>query len=235
MMPIPQIKKTMALFCAALSVPALAAEQPVQVGAFSSIVTSVADVTVKVGPATSVVLKGDPSELAKMDVTVENGRLKISPKRKPGSGWQRYYDVKNVSARVTTPTLTGASVAGSGDIFVSGINARKFVAAIGGAGTLTSLDAKVDALELSIGGSGTIVMAGTCDSVDVSVGGSGTVKAQKMRCKSADISIGGSGDVQVSASDSVDSSIAGSGDVVIYGNPKNRNKSVVGSGNVSYQ
>jgi hypothetical protein len=234
-MPVSQSLKIMLAFCVAISVPAIAAEQPVKVGSFSSVTTSVADVTIKVGPAPSVVLIGEPSELAKMEVTVKNGDLIISPKRKPGMGWNRSYDVKNISARVTTPALSRATVAGSGDMFISGINTKSFEAAIGGAGTLTSLDAKVDALEMSIGGSGTIAMAGVCSKLEVNVGGSGTVKAQKMRCKSAEINIGGSGDVQVFASESADSSIAGSGDVIIYGNPKNRNKSIAGSGNVSYQ
>ncbi len=214
--------------------PACAApkEQSVSVAAFNKLSTSSVDVAVKVGPVQSVVLIGEPEELAKIDVVVDAGRLKIRPKKR--SGWSSY-SIRNVSARVTTPYLMAAEVGGSGDIFATGVNSRKFEVAIGGSGSFSSFDMKVNDIDLSIGGSGDIEIAGSCKSADISIGGSGSVKAQKLLCQSADISIGGSGDVKAFASKSVDTSIAGSGDVVIYGNPAQRQKSIVGGGSVVYQ
>lgn len=218
-----------------LASPVIAAptEQPVTVGAFNALSTTSVDVAVKVGPAQSVVLIGEPAELAKLEVVVEKQQLKIRPK-KTGLGW-RTYDVKNVKARVTVPTLVEAGVAGSGGIFATGINAKEFEVNIGGSGSFSSYDAKVGKIDLAIGGSGNIEIAGSCMSADISVGGSGSVQAQKLLCQAAEVSIGGSGDVKVFASKSVETSVAGSGDVVVYGNPAQRKKSIAGSGSVTYK
>jgi hypothetical protein len=209
-------------------------EQAYSTKPFTSVSTSSINMAVKVGPAASVILIGEPAELAKVDVVVEKDRLKIRPKRKSPGSW-RTYDVRGVSARITTPFLKSADVGGSGDIFVTGINSKSFEVAIGGSGSFTSFDAKVADIDMAIGGSGTIEIAGTCQSAEISIGGSGTVKAQKLMCASAEISIGGSGDVAIHASKSVETSIAGSGDVIVYGNPGQREKSIAGSGTVTFK
>ncbi len=212
-----------------------AKEMTVPVGAFTKLLTTSIDVAVKVGPAASVVLIGDPEELAKTNVVVKDGKLLLQPKKLGGVGWNRYASLKNVSARVTVPYLSAAEVAGSGDIFATGVNAKKFDVAIGGSGSFSSFDVKTNDVDITIGGSGSIEMAGSCAKADISIGGSGEVKAQKLLCQSVEISIGGSGDVEAFASKSVDTSIAGSGDVQIYGNPAQRQKSIAGGGTVEYK
>jgi Putative auto-transporter adhesin, head GIN domain len=222
-------------FVAGFAMPAAFAapvERTLTVPGFTAVMTAGVDVSVTVGPATSLVVTGEPAELAKLEVVVEKGELKLQPKRK---GWYNGSgSLKGISARVTTPSLAEASIAGSGSMTATGINAKNFEVSIGGSGSFTGMDAKVDKADLSIGGSGSITMSGACKTADISIGGSGKVRAAALKCSKLDVSIGGSGDVEAYASDAADTSIAGGGDVMIYGNPKKRDKSIAGGGNVTY-
>jgi hypothetical protein len=231
--------KTKLIFAALASAgiaaaPANAApvERALTVPGFTAVSTAGVDVSIKVGSATSLVVIGEAAELAKLEVVVEKGELKLRPKNR---GWSWTSEgLKNVSARITTPSLTEANIAGSGSIVATGINSKKFEVSIGGSGSFTSTDARVDKADLSIGGSGNITIGGACQSADISIGGSGKVRASTLKCSRVDVSIGGSGDVEAYATEFADTSIAGGGDVAIYGNPKKRDKSIAGGGNVTY-
>ncbi len=223
-----------ALISLALASSASAAERSVAVGPFTKFTTVSVDTTLKVGPAPSLILTGPADQLLKVVVEQKNGALTLRPQRKAGALWGNDADISDVKATVTTARLSAVSVAGSGDVIVSGVNARRFTMEIGGSGSITANDAIADVFDGSIGGSGSLNLAGTCGKADFSIGGSGNVNAEKLLCKTLDVSIGGAGKVKAYASMASDVSVAGSGDVTIFGNPKKREKSVAGSGEVTY-
>jgi Putative auto-transporter adhesin, head GIN domain len=234
MRPTPLILSFLSITLATSHASAAPVERTLTLPGFTAVGTSGVDVDIKVGPASSVVVKGEPAELAKLEVIVEKGELKFRPRRDI-RGWNwRSNGPNNVTARVTTPTLREASIGGSGSIVATGINAKKFDIEIGGSGSFTSQDARIDEADLSIGGSGNITLGGTCKKADIEIGGSGKVRARDFKCSDVEIDIGGSGDVEAFASQSVDTSIAGGGDVAIYGNPPTRRKSIAGSGSITY-
>ena len=104
-----------------------------------------------------------------------------------------------------------ASMAGSGTILLSGVEAQK--------------------VTLNIAGSGLIQVAGTCSAVRADIGGSGDINAADLACQDGRAAILGSGDIKLWVTGSLDAKIAGSGNVSYYGAPQ-VTSSITGSGNL---
>jgi hypothetical protein len=189
------------------------------------------NVIVQVGKAMSVKAVGDTAILDRLEIEVVDGDLRIGRKRRNGVhfNWG-----KNSGAvvTVTLPVLTGASVAGSGDMDVDHAEAQKFSASVAGSGSLKVGALKADRLNVSIAGSGNANFAtGTAADAGMSIAGSGNVDAAGLAARTADISIAGSGDVKAGVSERADVSILGSGDVDIIGDAQCK-VSKMGSGDV---
>ena len=91
--------------------------------------------------------------------------------------------------------------------------------AIAGSADVVAPNLACGTFSVSVAGSGSFDLGGTCDALDVSIAGSGDVDAGDLAVARADVSIAGSGDVLVNATDALDVSIAGSGDVEYLGDP----------------
>lgn len=201
-----------------------------QVGAFDKIeVAGPYDVKVTTGGQPGASAKGGSALLDETDVVVENGTLKIMPKKHKGIriGWR---SGKAVFA-VTTASINEAAIAGSGGIDVDKI-AGDFAGDVAGSGDLKVGAIAGGKLKFSIAGSGGITAAGTADSVDLNIAGSGDIDTGNVAAKTADVSIAGSGNVRAKASETAKVSIMGSGDVDISGGAK-CSISKAGSGNVT--
>jgi hypothetical protein len=239
---------------AATSAFAAPETKTIPIADFTAIETTDVAVSLQVGPSTSLIVTGDPAELARLEVIVKNGELRLRPKqtRRFFGFWSD--SLKNVSARITTPRLQRAAISGDGDMVVKGINSKSFDVDISGAGRFTSADARADKLDVSISGSGDVILSkaradifdisisgsgnvtldGACKTADIGISGSGTIRTRALQCSTVEIGIAGSGDVEAFASQSADTRISGGGDVLIYGNPAQRNKRILGGGSVSY-
>ena len=201
-----------------------------QVGAFEKLaVSGPYDVNVVSGGAPGVSAKGGSNLLDETEVVVENGTLKIRPKKRSGIhfNWNHGKAVFTVNAAA----LHGAEIAGSGGINVDKV-AGDFDGAVAGSGDLKLASIAGGKIKLAIAGSGGIDAAGKADSVELSIGGSGDIRASGLTSRTADVSIAGSGNIAANASESADVSIAGSGDVDISGGAK-CSVSKMGSGNVN--
>jgi hypothetical protein len=202
-----------------------------QIAAFDRIeVSGPYEVKVTTGGAPGASATGGDKLLDDTEVLVENGVLKIRPKKKGGISfhWGKRGTAKFT---VTTAMLHGAAIAGSGGISVDKVDGD-FKGAIGGSGDLDVAAISGGAVDLTIGGSGSISAAGTAQSTNIKIGGSGEVDASGLAAKAASVAIGGSGNAKASASETAKISIAGSGDVAITGGAK-CNVSKAGSGNVT--
>jgi hypothetical protein len=176
------------------------------------------NVIVTVGAAPSVRAEGDSKLIERLEVTVENGELKIGTKDRKGLSWNS--NRKGLTIHVTAPSLAGAAVAGSGDIKVDRVEGKSFSASIGGSGNIDLASLKVDEAAFAIGGSGNIKAVGTAQSSSASIGGSGDLDLAALQTQRSKVSIAGSGNVSARASDSADISIVGSGDVTVAGGAK---------------
>lgn len=200
-----------------------------QVGAFDKIaVAGPYEVNVVTGGKGGVTAKGGENLLEETEVVVEDGTLKIKPKKKRGISWN-WRGGKAVFT-VNAAAIRGAAIAGSGGINVDKV-AGDFEGDVAGSGDLKLASVAGGAIKLAIAGSGGVEAAGKADSVDVSIAGSGDIRAGSLASRTADVSIAGSGNVAINASETADVSIMGSGEVDVSGGAK-CSVSKAGSGNV---
>ena len=189
-----------------------------QVGAFDKIeVAGPYEVNVVSGGQGAISAKGGEHLLAETEVVVENGTLKIMPKKRKGMRWN-WKGGKTVFT-VNAAALRGAAIVGSGGINVDRV-AGDFEADVAGSGDLRLASVEGGKINFDIAGSGNIRAAGKADSIDISIAGSGDVDTRGLATRRADVSIAGSGNVTANASEIADVSIMGSGDVEISGGAK---------------
>ncbi len=182
-----------------------------QVGAFDKVaVAGPYEVNVVTGGQGGITATGGENLLDETEVVVEDGTLKIKPKKQKGFHWS-WRGGKAVFT-VNAAAIHGAAIAGSGGINVDKV-AGDFDGDVAGSGDLKLASVEGGKVKLAIAGSGGIDAAGKADSVDISIAGSGDIRVGGLASRTADVSIAGSGNVDANASESADVSIMGSGDV----------------------
>lgn len=210
-----------------VTAPASAAERAFPVTAFDRIVVSTSsDVEVMTGRAPSVVASGEPGDLERLDIRVEGDQLVIGTRKGSLGGWSR----KAVKIQVTTATLAGAVVSGSGDITVDRVQGP-FSGRISGSGDLQLASLDSPTVSLAISGSGTMKAAGTCGSGTISISGSGNIDAAGLKCRTAKANISGSGNVTLAATEAADLRVTGSGNISLTGGARCTTSST-GSGTI---
>ncbi|MEA3009062.1 MAG: hypothetical protein QOJ91_754 [Sphingomonadales bacterium] len=201
------------------------------VGAFEKIsLTGSPNVVVTVGGVPSVRAEGDSALLEKLEIKVENGVLKLGYKKGNWSfGWRK--DHGPVTIHVSAPSLTGAEVAGSGDMKIDKVEGGDFAGEIAGSGEIQLASLRARNASFSIAGSGGVTANGSAEMADFSIAGSGDVHAAGLQVKRAKVSIAGSGNVETRATEAANIDIMGSGDAIVTGGAKcSVNK--MGSGDV---
>ncbi len=204
-----------------------------KVGNFQKIeVAGPYDVQVRTGTNPSVSASGSEKLLERTAVEVKGDRLVIRPEH--SGGWFHIGWSTSGKARftITVPQLSGATIAGSGDISVDKVQGDRFEGTVAGSGGLDVAAMNVQTLKLAIAGSGSAKAAsGKAQSAVYDIAGSGDVDAGGVQTQQAKVSIAGSGSVKAHATATADVSIMGSGDVDVAGGAK-CNVSKAGSGDV---
>jgi hypothetical protein len=201
------------------------------VGSFEKIsLAGSSNVIVTVGGAPSVRAEGDSAMLEKLEIKVEGGTLRIGYKKGNwGFGWRK--DHGPVTVHVSVPSLTGAEVAGSGDMKIDKVAGGDFTGEIAGSGEIQLASLNARNASFAIAGSGAVTAAGSAETADFSIAGTGDVHAGGLQVKRAKVSVAGSGNVETKAVESANIDIMGSGDVIVTGGAKcSVNK--MGSGDV---
>lgn len=202
-----------------------------QLAAFDRIeVSGPYDVKVAIGGAPSASATGGGTLLDETDVLVEDGILKIRPKKKNGVRWN-WGRGGRADFTIGTAALRKAAIAGSGVIAVDKV-VGDFAGDVAGSGNLALASVNGGAVQLEIAGSGRISAFGKARSAAIDIAGSGNVDTAALAVRTADVSIAGSGNVKANASDTADVSIVGSGNVAISGGAK-CSIDKVGGGNVT--
>jgi len=190
------------------------------------------DVEVRTGANPSVSAQGGEKLLKRTVVEVDGNKLVIRPERNHSFfnfGWGSH---GKASFTVTVPQLSGATIAGSGDIHVDKVAAQNFEGTVAGSGGLDVGSMEVQQLKLAIAGSGGVKAgAGKAQSAKYEIAGSGDIDASAVQAQDLKVSIAGSGGVKAHSSGTADVSIMGSGDVDVAGGAK-CNVSKAGSGSV---
>lgn len=178
------------------------------------------------GPDYSIRIEAESNLMQYIEVERDGAELEIGVKDgynlKPTTGIKVY---------VTAPSFDGLSIAGSGSIrSETKISGNDIDLSISGSGSML-LDVQSPKISTDISGSGSVLLSGATRSFDASINGSGDVKAFNLLSETAEVDINGGGNVEVAASRELDVEISGSGDVVYRGNPSVKT-SKHGSGSV---
>ncbi|MFN8397685.1 MAG: head GIN domain-containing protein [Bacteroidia bacterium] len=175
-----------------------------------------------------------------------------------GGVWKIKFDecVRNegqLSIDITLPTLTEASISGSGNIVSNDTfpGADELKVSIAGSGSIdiiasaTTVESSIagsgdihlyteaSTVRASIAGSGDQYLTGSSDFLEVDIAGSGNIRAYDLPCVNGDVSITGSGDCEIQVSDHLNVTITGSGSVRYKGSPT-MDTNITGSGSVKH-
>jgi hypothetical protein len=198
-------------------------------GAFNAVQTLGPDNIIFVtGNSFSIKAEGNAKAVATLRYKIEDDAIIIG--REKGNWFGE--ESKGVTVTITAPTLSAASLAGSGDFTADKMTGDDVEVKIAGSGSLNVANVEAKKLEAQIAGSGGAVISGKAESADFSVLGSGSIDAQKLTVTDAETSIAGSGDVRVNATGKVKAKVAGSGDITVTGGATCESKSM-GSGDIS--
>ncbi len=162
-------------------------------------------VIVRVGAPKSVVIRGDDNLLRLIRTKVADGSLVIS---QAGD----FNSHRGIQVDVTTPSLEGATLSGTGDLAVTGVRANRF---------------KVD-----LSGAGRLEVSGTAKRVDASLTGVGDARLGRLLSSDTHVVVSGTGSATVAATKSLDASVSGTGSITYHGTPQHIKTSVTGTGAV---
>ncbi len=165
-------------------------------------------VNITAGPDYAIRAEGDSDMLDRLDIRRDGTTLRI--------GRQSGISVRSTPVRihVTMPAIHQATVAGSGDLLIDRVRGD-FVGTVAGSGDMKIAVLNGGTTTFDVGGSGSIVAAGTVDRLSLSVAGSGDIDASRLRATGADVSIAGSGDVMANVTGPATVSMVGSGSATL--------------------
>jgi len=176
-------------------------------------VGGVYELDVRVGGDFSVAVSGAPEEMARIEIVVEDGVLRLGQEERRRGERPRWRN-RGLTVKIAMPALNELRVSGVADADVAGVDAEAFSARLSGVGEID--------------------IAGTCRFLSARVSGVGELDAEELRCAEVDVSISGVGEARVYGSESVDARVSGIGAISIYGSPSDvhKDKSLLANINV---
>jgi hypothetical protein len=186
-----------------------------------------ARVEVRQGDTESVTVEADENLLPLIATDVKRGSLEIKPVNR-----RQHLESKAIRIVVQARKIEGLEVGGSGTITADALRAAgKLSLDIGGAGLIEVKQLSAERVDVAIGGSGDVRLAGTARRLEITIGGSGDITAQSLLTDEVEVDIAGSGDAQVAARKKLDVTIAGAGSVSYAGDPEVK-QTIIGAGRV---
>lgn len=165
--------------------------------------------TLRIGETQSVVIEASDSDMEKIEVGVDDGRLYIRSKNR---GWfSRGPDYKAV---VTLKSLDALGFSGAVEADVRGIDADDF--------------------EYKTSGASETVLEGRCKTLTIKVSGATELDAKDFICADVKASGSGASELQVHATETLEIHGSGATEVDVYGDPKTRNMKTSGASDVTY-
>jgi hypothetical protein len=182
-------------------------------------------IEVRISEDYAVEVHAQENLLPLLKTVVKNGKLRI------------YFDenvsnAKGLKVLVSAPSFDAFELAGSGHLEAfDPIQGDKLELSIAGSGEIVLPEATVNKLNCDIAGAGDIQLGGRTTDMEFDIAGSGDIDAQKMVAEHGEINIAGSGTVNCSVNQTLKADISGSGDVYYSGTPT-VDSDISGSGSV---
>lgn len=179
------------------------------------------------GKEGAISITSDENLMEYIETEVENGHLKIHPKK----GYQ-LKSTKTILITVPFEMVDAISLAGSGNVSSTDVlNAEDLNLNLAGSGGL-DLPVSTKKLTSHIAGSGNINLSGNTEVLKCEIAGSGNLEGATLKATATHVNIAGSGNVKIHAVSEIHANIVGSGDVIYTGNPAIEKSKSVGSGSI---
>lgn len=182
---------------------------------------------------TSVKLKGDTASIRRTVVDCDGTTLKIYEADDKEFSSSHDYDV---DIYITSPSLTGVSMHGSGDFTTKGaVTTSGMAIAVVGSGDIRFDGLNTGTLTASVAGSGNVtVNRAGAKTVEASISGSGDIRFNGVKTGKMTASVAGSGNIKVKHADidKAECTVAGSGNITLNGRVGQCDRGVAGSGSV---
>lgn len=166
------------------------------------------DVTITIGKVDSVVVEADDNILPLLKTEVIGSQLLISKRANT-----------KISTRnpmrfiVTMKKLENASMSGTGDIKIDGLDS--------------------DLVKFDLSGTGSITANGKVKTLHVSLPGTGKIVCEELEADTVIAHHSGNGEITVRAGHSLDANITGVGSINYYGDPAEITKTITGHGSIN--
>lgn len=144
-----------------------------------------------------------------------------------------YTTRKGIKITVPVEEINDLAIKGSGDIIGNTLlNLDNLNVTVNGSGDIV-LNVSSQTIKASVFGSGDIELKGNTKNLIGKVDGSGDLKLKKLIAQNSELRVNGSGDIDSTTTEKVDAFVSGSGDIHVYGNPLNVTQNVKGSGDIT--
>ena len=181
------------------------------------------------GTEGNITIEGEENLIEYIITEIKNGALVVKVKNDVNLKTSR-----NKSIKITIPfkEIENVSLAGSGDLWNDNVLASDNLdISLNGSGDIV-LNINASKTKASITGSGDLTLKGTSNKLEASVTGSGDFHGYDLQVNDTDVSVTGSGDAKVVCNENLKARVTGSGDIVYKGDPKTEDTKVAGSGSI---
>ena len=160
-------------------------------------------VTVHAGRPKDVVVRGDDNLLHLITTKVTGETLVVSQKGD-------FTSQHGIEVDVSTPSLDGVKLSGTGSLAVAGVRAARF--------------------DVDLTGTGSLDAGGTAERLDLMLSGVGSARLKQLVSADTHVDLSGTGSATVVATKSLEATLSGSGSVTYYGKPQHVKTKVTGAG-----
>lgn len=172
-------------------------------------------------------VKARQQMLGYIETYVASGRLFISERS------HRFGNRGPMDIYVSIDTMQAIDLFGSGDVFGGVASGNSGHIGLNGSGNVDLYYEVPKRMDVDIVGSGNVQLKGSAHALDLNIDGSGNFNGKAYPVALCDVRIEGSGNADVFVTDTLNAYISGSGNINYWGNPKQVNRSIDGSGNVT--
>lgn len=203
-----------------------------EVSNFSRItLAGIGDLYVTQGENVSIRIEAEDNLIPYFDTAVQGNTLTIRIKNEYMG--IDLHPTKPVKFHVTTPKIKALTLAGSGNILASNVQATDFNISLLGSGNISTESLTATNVGIRLAGSGDIKLGSLhADDVSMTLAGSGNFSVQELTATTVGVSIAGSGDVRLDklTAKKFTSTSAGSGGVSAAGEVTEQHIETLGSG-----
>ncbi|MBN4085361.1 DUF2807 domain-containing protein [Flavobacteriaceae bacterium AH-315-B10] len=182
------------------------------------------------GAEGKIKIEGEENLLKHIITEVKNGNLIVKVEK--GVNLRPSWN-KTIKITIPFKDISSVSLAGSGDLWNEDlITSNDFDVSLAGSGDVI-LNIEATSVEGSLAGSGDLTIKGNTNKLTVKLAGSGDIHAFGLQSNHTVVSVAGSGDIQVVSNVSLKARVSGSGDIEYRGKPSKEDTKVSGSGSIS--